>query len=87
MDVGWRSTLGVVGSDLCLFASFSPAESLECSFSVSLASSSLGNGACTAAGGPFCLRLLPAVGCELSASAIVYCAEESSQQLFRRLLA
>ena len=31
---------GVVGSDLCLFASFSPAESSECSFSVSLAASS-----------------------------------------------
>ena len=78
---------GVVGSDLCLFASFSPAESSECSFSVSLAASSnLGNGACGKVGGPFCLRLLPAVGCELSASAKVYCVEDF-QQLLRCVLA
>ena len=32
-------------------------------------------------------RLLPAVGCTLSVSAIVYCAEESSQHLLRCLLA
>ena len=74
---------GVVGSDLCLFASFSPAESSECSLTVSLTPSSRGSAGAidVVDGGPFTLRLLPAVGCNSSKSAIVYCAEEPLQQL------
>ena len=84
---------GVVGSDLCLFAadfaSFSPAESSECSLSVSLTPSSRGSAPCTVDdmdGGPFSLRLLPAVGCRSPESAIVYCAEEPFQQLLWRVV-
>ena len=76
-----------MGSDLCLFASFSPAESSECSLSVSLTLSSLGSAPCACAvgntdGGPFSLRLLPAVGLRSPDSAIVYCAEEHSSNYF-----
>ena len=67
------------------YASFSPAESSECSLSVSLALSSLGSGTCAVDGtdgGPFSLRLLPAVGCRSTDSAIVNCAEELSSNYF-----
>ena len=74
---------GVVGSDLCLLASFSPAESSERSLSVSLTLSSRGSAPGaegTVDGGPLSLRLLPAVGCEFPASAIMYYVEELLQQ-------
>ena len=48
-------------------------------------SSSLGSGTYAvdgADGGPFSLRLLPAVGCRSSDSAIVCCAEEPSSNYF-----
>ena len=59
--------IGVVGSDLWRFASFSPSSS-EGPFSVSRWSASLGTGKATVAcdaGGLLCLLLLPAVGCSV----------------------
>ena len=81
--------MGVVGSDLWRFASFSPSSS-EGPFSVSMWSASLGTGkadvSCST-GGLLYLLLLPEVGCSAFCSVMtIYVEEQSSSQSPRCLM-
>ena len=80
--------MGVVGSDLWRFASFSPSLS-EGPFSVSRWSASLGTGKATVScntGGLLYLLLLPEVGCSAFASVMTNYVEEQSSSSSARCL-
>ena len=80
--------MGVVGSDLWRFASFSPSSS-EGPFSVSMWSASLGAGKATVScntGGLLYLLLLPEVGCSVSGSVVTSYVEEQSTSPSARCL-